>query len=183
MYLIKRSGRARKTIYLTQLSVVLSLALLLVTHAGRADPLPEDFKGWVITVLSGDRIRVLDAGNRIEVIRLQSIAAPHLDQPYGEESRKSLSELLSGKEISVKVLKRDGTEQVLARVLVEPGGCLDCKHTVDVALEQVKQGMAWWTVKFAKKQSKSERADYESADTAARNAKLGLWADPEPVPP
>ncbi|MEH6584789.1 MAG: thermonuclease family protein [Halioglobus sp.] len=169
--------------YVTRLSVVLCIAVLLATSVGRADPVPEDFKGWVITVLSGDRVRILDAGNRVQVIRLQSIAAPLLDQPYGQESRKKLSTMLSGKEVSVKVLKRDGTEQILAQVLIEPGDCLDCKHSVDVALEQVKLGMAWWTWKFAKQQKKSERAHYESADTAARNAKLGLWADPEPVPP
>lgn len=166
-----------------RLSLSFCLCILMAVHARAADPVPDDFNGWIISVLDGDTVRILDAGNRVVVLRIQSINAPELDQPYGDQSRKHLSSLLAGKEVSVDVGKRDGTEQVIGRVRVRPADCLDCKHSVDVGLAQVQGGMAWWTRKFRKEQKKKDRHRYESAQAEAQKARLGLWADPEPVPP
>ena len=43
--------------------------------------------------------------------------------------------------------------------------------------ELVYQGLAWWYRKYSKDQSLGE------LEAQARQAKLGLWADTEPVPP
>ena len=166
-----------------QLSLCCCLCLLVAIPKLAADPVPRDFSGWIITVLDGDTVRILDAGNRIVVLRIQSINAPELDQAYGNASRSHLSSLLSGKEVSVKVGKRDGTEQVIGQIWVRPADCMDCEHSVDAGLAQVKGGMAWWTRKFAKEQKKKDRVRYEAAHGEAQEARLGLWADPEPVPP
>ena len=43
--------------------------------------------------------------------------------------------------------------------------------------------MAWWYRKYAREQSPVDRKLYEAAETKARAARVGLWADPNPIPP
>ena len=44
--------------------------------------------------------------------------------------------------------------------------------------ELVRAGLAWWYRQYAKKD-----ADLARLEKEAREAKLGLWADADPVPP
>ena len=48
----------------------------------------------------------------------------------------------------------------------------------DVNAEMVRRGFAWWYRTYAKK-----AVDLASAETEAKNAGRGLWADKAPVPP
>lgn len=54
---------------------------------------------------------------------------------------------------------------------------------VDVNLEQVRAGMAWWYVKYAKEQSPADRRLYDQAEQQARVQRVGLWRDENPRPP
>jgi len=53
----------------------------------------------------------------------------------------------------------------------------------DVNLEQIEAGMAWHYKKYQREQSSSDRITYSDAEREARRRKLGLWRDPNPVPP
>jgi endonuclease YncB( thermonuclease family) len=53
----------------------------------------------------------------------------------------------------------------------------------DVNLEQVEAGMAWHYKKYQGEQSVSDRVKYADAERDARRRKLGLWRDPDPMPP
>jgi endonuclease YncB( thermonuclease family) len=48
---------------------------------------------------------------------------------------------------------------------------------VEINLEQIKRGMAWVDVKQAKD------PDYAQAEEQARTAHVGLWSQPNPLPP
>ena len=52
-----------------------------------------------------------------------------------------------------------------------------------VNLEQVEAGMAWHYKKYQREQSASDRIEYSDAELEARRQKVGLWHDPNPVPP
>lgn len=54
---------------------------------------------------------------------------------------------------------------------------------VDVNLQQVKAGVAWWYRDYAKEQSPEDRRLYEQAEQQARMQRVGLWRDAEPIPP
>lgn len=43
--------------------------------------------------------------------------------------------------------------------------------------------MAWHYKKYQGEQSQSDRMKYSEAESEARNAKRGLWYDPNPIPP
>ena len=162
---------------------LLPLILLLMPVPAHAELDVSDYAGWAVTVLNGDTLRVLDGGNRMTIVRLKSIDAPEPDQPYGEEARKYLASLVSGREVKVQAKTADDQGNILGQVWVAPPDCLDCKHSVDANLALLRAGLAWWSSKFAKQQSRSERKEYAAAQDAAREQHLGLWAHPEPVPP
>ena len=53
-----------------------------------------------------------------------------------------------------------------------------CRVTVDgidIGLEQVRRGLAWHYVKYAREQSAEVRLDYAQAEVDARIARVGLW--------
>ena len=70
--------------------------------------------------------------------------------------------------------KRDRYERILGKVLLSGE---------DMNLEQIRAGLAWHYKKYQNEQSSSERELYSQAEIEAREAKRGLWYDPEPVPP
>ncbi len=50
-------------------------------------------------------------------------------------------------------------------------------------LEQIKAGLAWHFKRYADEQSETDRKAYAEAETTAKEAKLGLWQQPNPTPP
>lgn len=148
-------------------SVVPALLFGLTCHAGTID-------GRVVGVADGDTITVLDAVLVQHKIRLAGIDAPEKKQAFGQRSRQSLSDQVFGVTVTVETSKRDKYSRGVGKVLV--GG-------VDVNLAQVRRGMAWHYKAYAKEQPAVDRKVYADAENEARAAGLGLWADPEPVPP
>jgi endonuclease YncB( thermonuclease family) len=53
----------------------------------------------------------------------------------------------------------------------------------DANLEQIEAGMAWHYKKYQGEQSPSDRVKYSDAELEARRQKIGLWHDPNPMPP
>lgn len=62
-------------------------------------------------------------------------------------------------------------------------GKLISKQGRDLNLEQVKLGMAWHYKKYKKEQSPDDRSLYAAAEEVAKGKRVGLWSDPNPVPP
>ena len=50
-------------------------------------------------------------------------------------------------------------------------------------LEMVRAGLAWWYRKYAHEQSPDDQRAYAAAEDEARHGRVGLWRDPNPVPP
>lgn len=166
---------------------LLALLLPVVALAG-------ELQGRVVAVSDGDTITVLDASNTQVVVRLANIDAPETSchqhnealaevctetsQPFGKASKKSLSSLLFGK--SVRVLTVDGSRGTSYGRIV---GTVFAGN-LDANLEQVKAGLAWHYVAYAKHQQTPEVfALYTDAERAARASHSGLWSDKSPVPP
>jgi endonuclease YncB( thermonuclease family) len=53
----------------------------------------------------------------------------------------------------------------------------------DANLEQIEAGMAWHYKKYQREQSPSDRIEYSDAELEARRHKVGLWSDPNAIPP
>ena len=150
----------------------------LVTSTAAAD-----ISGKVVAVTDGDTIKILDNNSTQHKIRLTGIDAPEKAQPFGNASRKHLASMVAGKEVRVETSKNDRYGRVLGKVWVQPQNCSACGKTLNANLAQILAGMAWWYQDYAKDQPVQDRARYESAVKQAREARLGLWSEADPVPP
>lgn len=127
-----------------------------------------EFVGKVVGVIDGDSIRVMHEG-KAEQIRLIGVDCPENRQPFGTRAKEYTSELAFGKEVTVYGKSRDRYGRTLAEVLLPDG------RSLNQAL--LSAGLAWWFRKYSKDLRLGE------LERQARNAKLGLWAEPNPMPP
>jgi endonuclease YncB( thermonuclease family) len=125
----------------------------------------------VVAVTDGDTLKARcgEAGAYEQVIvRLAEVDAPEKRQPFGERSKRALSDLCFGVQSAIRPMTRDRYGRTVARV--------ECRG-LDASAEQVRQGMAWRFVRY------STDPAMQPLEDAARGARAGLWADPAPVAP
>lgn len=138
-------------------------ALLLAAVAGCAD----GWTGRVVTVPDGDTLKIGHYGEEVSV-RLDEIDAPELAQAYGRQSRRSLAGLCLGRYAEIQAVGKDKYGRTLARVI--------CAGT-DVNAEQIRRGYAWFYAQYSRNPMLRE------LEAGARARRVGLWADPAPIPP
>ncbi len=130
--------------------------------------------GKVVGVSDGDTITVLDGQQVQHKVRLMGIDCPEKAQPFGQNAKQSLSDLVFGRSVNVEWQKLDRYERIVGKVLVSGQ---------DANLEQVRRGLAWHYKKYEREQEPLDRATYSQAEIEARMSNRGLWSDPTPIPP
>jgi len=130
--------------------------------------------GTVVRITDGDTLVILDTNKVQHKIRLMGIDAPEKKQAYGKKSKENLSGLVAGKFVVVEYDKLGRYKRVIGKILL---------NGKDVNLEQISSGLAWHYKQYQDDQSQSDRMKYSEAEIDARNAKRGLWNDPNPIPP
>jgi len=123
--------------------------------------------GKVVSVTDGDTIKVLKDGKQVK-IRLASIDCPEKGQPYGNAAKKYTANMVAGKVVKIWPTDTDRYGRTVAFVFV--GG-------VDVNKELLKAGLAWHYKKY------SRDPELAKLEFEARSKKVGLWKEPDPVPP
>lgn len=163
------------------MSILPSLLILaaLLIGAAQADTLT----GRVVGIADGDTITVLDVDRQQHKIRLQGIDAPEKAQPFGQRSKENLSRMVFDKEVRVEWSKHDRYGRIVGKVWVQPDSCPTCPMTLDAGHAQITVGLAWWYRKYADQQSPQDRGAYEFSKHEAKAKRVGLWSDPDPVPP
>jgi len=145
-----------------------------------------DFSGKVIAVLDGDTLLVLRncervepkapgtlrrppcGGNRPAKVRLAEIDAPEKMQTFGETSRRSLSDMVLGKQVKVSSQAVDKYGRMVAHLGL---------NGLDVNAEQIRRGMAWEYSHFHGNQV------LIALQEEAKQVPRGLWALSDPMPP
>lgn len=127
----------------------------------------------VVAIADGDTLTVrceaqAEQPAQTTIIRLAEIDAPEKRQPFGERSKQALAAMCFKKPATVKPQTHDRYGRTVARI--------DCDG-IDANAEMVRSGMAWVFDRYV-----TDRSLYALQDEA-REAKRGLWADREPVPP
>lgn len=124
--------------------------------------------GKVVSIADGDTFTLLDAEKQQHKIRLEGIDAPESKQAFGTQSRKALADRVFNKQVTVEWKEKDQYGRILGHVIVDDQW---------INKQQVADGWAWHFKRYSKS------AILADAENAARKAKLGLWADKEPIPP
>lgn len=143
---------------------LLFLSILLSLFFGNALAYP----GQVIGISDGDTLTILVDKKPIK-IRIAEIDAPESKQPFGTRSKQALSDLCYRVMADVVEVSRDRYGRTVARV--NCGG-------QDVATSQARSGMAWVYDRYSTADS-----PLYGEQAAAKAARRGLWADPEPMAP
>jgi endonuclease YncB( thermonuclease family) len=143
---------------------ILTLFFIFSFSAGAAEIL----EGRVVGVHDGDTVTLLMAGNQQLKIRLAQIDAPESAQAFGQRSKQSLSDMVFNKTIKVEKETIDKYGRTVGTLFVDG---------IDANKEQVKHGMAWVYRQYLHDQSLLQ------VEEDARQAKVGLWSEPNPIPP
>jgi len=157
-------------------AAVLALAVTQVAAA-------ETLVGRVVSIADGDTLTVLVGEREQAKVRLAGIDAPEKAQPFGQRSKQNLSRLAFGKPVRVDWDKRDRYRRVVGKVWVQPASCPTCAMTLDAGHAQLTVGLAWWYRKYASEQSPEDQGAYEYSEQEAKAKRVGLWSEPDPIPP
>lgn len=144
----------------------LVLTISLIASQGHAQ---ETFAGKVSFVTDGDTLWVQpDAGGAPRKLRLDGIDAPEICQSGGAAARVVLVQRALYQRVQVTVRRHDDYGRALARL--ELAGD-------DLGAQLVRAGQAWsyrW---------RQDPGPYAAEEALARQARRGLFADPQPERP
>ena len=130
--------------------------------------------GSVIKNHDGDTLTLRTAERGIINVRLSGADTPETGQTYWRVARDSLHRLVVNKPVTVKCYKQDWRKREVCHVSVQGS---------DPALELVEQGLAWYALMFADELTPAMQVAYEAAESQARQQRIGLWQQHEPMPP
>ncbi|KAA6224700.1 MULTISPECIES: thermonuclease family protein [unclassified Campylobacter] len=142
--------------------LIISLALFLMQEFSQEG---EHFSAQVLRVIDGDTIEI-SYQNEKSKIRFFGIDAPELKQEFGEESKLFLSSLIDKKQVEVFKKDKDKYNRILAIIKL---------NNEDINKKMVRFGYAHAYIYYSD--------IYKDDEKIAKENKLGLWADKNPVSP
>ncbi len=128
----------------------------------------------VVGISDGDTITVLTKDKEQVRVRLAGIDAPESAQAFGERAKQKLSDLVFGKTVTILFDKQDRYGRTLGKVLLGEG---------DMNMQMLLAGLAWHYKEYASEQPEADRDMYGMAEAEARESRLGLWTDANPIAP
>ena len=124
--------------------------------------------GNVVKIVDGDTFDILLSDNTTRRIRMSAIDCPERRQDYYQVAKDGLSTLIFGRRVSLVVSGKDRYSRTLAEVYCDGNY---------VNLQMVEKGLAWHFKRY------SNSTQFAQAEVVAREKRLGLWANTNPVPP
>jgi endonuclease YncB( thermonuclease family) len=125
--------------------------------------------GKVVSITDGDTFKLLTKDSTLIVVRLANIDCPEKKQPFSKRAKQFVSDAIFGKLVTLHVQKKDRYRRSIATVIYN--------DTLNLNQELVKRGLAWHYVKYSKDEI------LQSLENEARANKVGLWIDPNSIPP
>ena len=126
--------------------------------------------GQVVSVTDGDTIKVLQDGRETK-IRLYGVDTPEKKMAFGQKAKDFTASMVAGKVVDVEPVDQDRYGRTVGIVTVAGRNLNE---------ELVKNGFAWVYRQYCRR---GECSTWLKEESQARAARIGLWADPVPVPP
>ena len=134
--------------------------------------------GWpVVDVLDGDTIVLAQTRYKTFPVRIYGVDAPErgnpranlAPQPFSGAATRFTRELLLNRYVCLEIKGSDAFGRTLAKVVI---GDRSVGHAL------VRNGLAWWAYEIVPRDAELERLHH-----AAREKRLGVWADTNAIPP
>lgn len=140
-------------------------------NAGLVAPasLPAVFEARVVKVRDGDTIDVLLGDGRKARVRLHGIDAPEYGQRFHRQATAFVRERIDGQRVRIERVDIDDYDRLIGQIWIA-----DQRFNAEI----VRAGWAWRYRQYA-----PDDAELQAAESQAREAKRGLWADSRPLPP
>lgn len=155
---------------------ILLIAVALLSHTACSENQPKTNRSEkkiickCIGVSDGDTITVITRNKKRYKVRLAHIDCPEKGQPFGKAAKQFTSDFCFDKMITVLYNgKKDRNGRVIGVVM--DGNERNLNQSL------VKASLAWHFKKY------SDDPMYTRLEETARNDRLGLWQDPNPVAP
>lgn len=136
----------------------------------------EETLAKVIAVLDGDTVLLMhaDAGSAplFYKLRLADIDAPEKDQAHGEQSMRSLAQLVLKQQVHVTTVATDSYGRSIGWLALKR----DASIEDSVNTELVRRGSAWAL-------SRARSQYLREVQQEARRERRGLWATDNAIPP
>ena len=171
-------GWSIKTIARISALLILFLPILILAHHTLATV--HTVIGTVTKVSDGDSIQITTPEQTNLKVRLYGIDAPETPkvnnrtgqinkpgQPYGQESRKVLSDKLMGKAVKVDIVEFDKYKRSVCMVWLDDR---------NINLEMIREGFAEVFIEYLKEPYKAE---FLKVEREARAAKRKIWSLPD----
>jgi len=129
----------------------------------------QQFKVKVTGITDGDTFTAINRDKLQIRFRMNAIDAPERKQAFSSVSTQALKDMIHGKRVTVIVHSRDPWGRYV--VTVRAG------RIKDVSAEMLRLGLAWHYKKYDK------TLLYAELEEQAREQRVGLWQDPNPVAP
>ena len=135
---------------------------------------PYSYSGRIGRIWGGDNFEVVDNG-KLHYAFIRGVDTPEPGQAYHDEGKAMLRQLARHRKTTVNVFDRDDWKREVTEVRISDPAT---DEQIDPALKLLQCGLAWFD------QSDGPWAEkYREAETLARKEKIGIWSQPNPVPP
>ncbi len=125
--------------------------------------------GQVVAVHDGDTL-TMQSGSFLYKVRLSDVDAPEMGQVFGKQAHQYTEQMVLGSWVRVNVALIDRHGRRVGEVIVEDGWVLN--------EELVHAGLAWY---YRVHPVRNDRL--QKLEQYAFSKKLGLWVEPDPLPP
>lgn len=125
--------------------------------------------GKVIHISDGDTYDLLTEDNITHRVRMLGIDAPEKGQDFHRKATDYLKSLLYNQTVTIQFDNTDRYGRLLAFTYLSDGR--EASH------EMIRAGYAWHYRQY------NQDDDLEQLEQEARQNKIGLWADPNPIEP
>lgn len=125
--------------------------------------------GKVISIKDGDTVVILDSLKNQITLRLADVDCPESGQPFGKNAKQFTSNEVFGKTVKYYVTTTDRYGRSIAKIYYNNGKYL--------SEEIIRNGLGWWYYKYSKDKN------LEKLEAEASSKKLGLFQDPNAIPP
>jgi micrococcal nuclease len=162
-----------KSVSIGLTAFIFAITILFSGMSYAKDPM-FGYSGKCVAVTDGDTIKVMHDG-KAERIRLYGVDAPEKKQDFGMKAKQFTSDEVFGKEVDVYTMNTDRYGRTVGFVY------LHGEKTVSLNAKLVANGYAWVYVQYCN--NKDICSFLLNLEKVAREAKLGLWDQPNPIEP